>query len=269
MYRKSHYKSAVPCPAWQAGATCYENTLRNSLTTVLSCWRSCVAHIAMLLLLPTHSYLTQESGKRKLDDTGADKISADDLVSEEQQAKRRERFLTQEQKEAAAAKEEEAKRKAERVSRFHPDEAKKVDRSQRFQQWLGSNPTTAAPAAASAANGKPAGDKITAAVNSSLDQSAKLLGKGPKGKGGSGKGASIKSAAAAPAETKYSDEFKAKADVSLLHVSWVHQYCKAGIVAGSASWQLTAVAAFLPAVPAADVTDVCARTRGHPLVKSQ
>lgn len=168
----------------------------------------------------------QESGKRKLDDPGADNISADDLVSDEQQAKRRERFLTQEQKEAAGAKEEEAKRKAERISRFHPDEAKKVDRSQRFQQWLGSNSTAAAPAAASAANGKPAGDKITAAVNSSLDQSAKLLGKGPKGKGGSGKGASNKSAAAAaPTETKYSEEFKAKADVSLLHVSLVHPCC--------------------------------------------
>lgn len=152
-------------------------------------------------------------------------INASDLVSEDQQAKRRERFLTPEQKEAETAKEEEAKRKQKRHSRFNLDDGKKADRTQRFQQWLAPGSTAAAPAAAAAANGKSAGDKITAAVNSSLDQSAKLLGKGPKGRSGSGK-----AAAAAPAEPKYTDEFKAKADVSsLLSVCSAHVYSSVNI----------------------------------------
>lgn len=173
----------------------------------------------------------QETGKRKLDSSATDQISAEDLTSDDKQAKRRERFLTQEQKDAEAAKEEEAKKTQERISRFKsddvktddvkPDDAKKADRSQRFQQWLGPNKT--APTAATA-NGKPkaTGDKITAAVNSSLDQSAKLLGTGGKGKGASGKGASGKAASSkAPADVKFSDEFQAKADVSLLSCSYL------------------------------------------------
>ena len=175
------------------------------------------------------SFGWQESGKRKLDSSATDQISAEDLTSDDKQAKRRERFLTQEQKDAEAAKEEEAKKTQERISRFKsgdvktddvkPDDAKKADRSQRFQQWLGPNKT--APTATTA-NGKPkaTGDKITAAVNSSLDQSAKLLGKGGKGKGAPGKGAPGKAASSkAPADVKFSDEFQAKADVSLLFYS--------------------------------------------------
>ena len=178
----------------------------------------------------------QESGKRKLDSSATDQISAEDLTSDDKQAKRRERFLTQEQKDAEAAKEEEAKKTQERISRFQPDnvktddvkpdDAKKADRSQRFQQWLGPNKSALT---ATTANGKPkaTGDKITAAVNSSLDQSAKLLGKGGKGKGASGKGPSGKgpsgkaASSKAPADVKFSDEFQAKADVSLLSCSYL------------------------------------------------
>lgn len=142
----------------------------------------------------------QETGKRKLEAAAAQPVSTDNPAHDDKQAKRRERFMTKEAKEAEASKTEEQKRLDERMRKFHPEKAALQDRAAKFKDYLGPK------SAGAATNGKPSTGNVAAAVNSSLDQSASLLGKSKQKKGG---------ATTASASTNYSNEFKAVTDVSL------------------------------------------------------
>ena len=115
------------------------------------------------------------------------------LVSDDAIAKRKERFTSQLDK-------EEAKKILERQQRFNPDAGKQAERKERFQKWL--------PSGGSSAPGmsKPANATVAAAIGTSLDNTSKasLAGKGAKNRAGS----------TAAITENFSDEFKAKAEVS-------------------------------------------------------
>ena len=123
------------------------------------------------------------------------------LVSEDMIAKRKERFASQKDK-------DDAQKLAERQQRFKTDAGKtdvgkdadkQAERKERFQKWL--------PSGGSSAPGmsKPANASVAAALGTSLDNSIK---------GGFKKGARGKPNSSLLSTENFSDEFKAKAEVS-------------------------------------------------------
>lgn len=127
-------------------------------------------------------YVLQELGKRKLEE-----VETAALVSEEAIAKRRDRFKSQEDKALE-----------DRKQRFSSADPKAAERKERFKQWLPSGGSSAPGMA------KPANAEVAAALGTSLDKST--LGKGPKGRS--------RVPVAAPQTEKFSEEFKAKAEVT-------------------------------------------------------
>ncbi len=135
----------------------------------------------MTQLLISYHHVLQELGKRKLEE-----VETAALVSEEAIAKRRDRFKSQEDKALQ-----------DRKQRFSSADPKAADRKERFKQWLPSGGSSA-PGMAKVANAE-----VAAALGTSLDNST--LSKGRKGKS--------RVAVPAPQAEKFSEEFKAKAEV--------------------------------------------------------